>query len=277
MSGHCPINNLEEVLLATDGSEYSEGAVKEAIDIAAKCTSHVVAIAVVEANEEYASEAPHLVEKEEARASENLKAVKAAADTAGVDCVTEVHTGDSPYRIIVDEARRNGAELIIMGRRGRTGIKKVAMGSVTARVVGHAPCDVLVVPRDCPQDFKTILVATDGSANGESAAASAVKIAKKVGGTLIAFSSASSADKAAKATENAQKVKEAADAKGIACETATATGKAYVQIVEAAIAKNADLIVIGCHGGGGLGKLLMGSTTERVIGHSKCAVLVSCS
>jgi nucleotide-binding universal stress UspA family protein len=277
MAEVCPINNLGKILLATDGSEFSAGAEKEAISLAGKCSSRLVAIAVVEANEEYASEAPNLIEKAEAEAAESLEVVKTAADAAGVDLTTEVHTGDSPFRIIVDEAKKNGSELIIMGRRGRTGIARVAMGSVTARVVGHAPCDVLVVPRDCSLDFKNILVATDGSAHGEAAATEAIKMANKVGGSIIALSVAASDSKTQDAAANVLKVKQMAEAEGIACETMTAVGKHYVQIVENAVDKKADLIVVGCHGRGGLGKLLMGSVTERVIGHAQGAVMVACS
>ncbi|MCL4473983.1 MAG: universal stress protein [Actinobacteria bacterium] len=277
MTDICPIDNLDKILLATDGSEFCEGAVREALYLAKKCSGHLTAISVVEANVEFAAHAPDFVEKQEQEAKKMLEAIKAAAEASGVEAAIETHTGESVYQIIVDEARKNASEIIVMGRRGMTGIKRMAMGSVTARVVGHQPCDVLVVPRDCPTEFKTILTATDGSPHGEAAARDAIKIARKVGGSLIAFSSAASADKAAAAQENVNKVKQAADAEGVACETMTATGKPFARIVETAIEKRADLIVVGCHGKGSLGKLLMGHVTERVIGHSKCAVLVSCS
>ncbi len=271
----CPITKLEKILLTTDGSEFSEGAVKEALVLAGKCSSQVLAISVVQANEEYASEAPQLVEKAEAEASGVLTAVKARADEAGVGCDTEVHTGDSVYSIIINVAEKNGCELIVMGRRGRTGIARVAMGSVTAKVVGHAPCDVLVVPRECSLDFKTILVATDGSTHGDAAAAEAIAMAGKVGGSIIAMSVAASDSTAQTAADNVAKVKQMAEAAGISCDTRTSTGKAYVQIVETAGEEKADLIVIGCHGKGGLKKLLMGSVAERVIGHATCSVLVA--
>ena len=51
-------------------------------------------------------------------------------------------------------------------------------------------------------------------------------------------------------------------------------GEPYNLIISAAKAKKADLIVMGSHGRRGLSRLLMGSVTERVIGHAKCAVLV---
>ena len=100
-------------------------------------------------------------------------------------------------------------------------------------------------------------------------------MAKKTGGSIIALSVASSDSKVDAATKNVNKVKEMAAEAGIACETLTATGKNYIEIVAIRPRKKVDLIVVGCHGRGGLGKLLMGSVTERVIGHASCSVLVA--
>ncbi|MHB9111137.1 MAG: universal stress protein [Thermoleophilia bacterium] len=275
MAGTCPINKLEKILLSTDGSEFSEGAVKEAIKLAGQCSSTLFVMTVVEANQEYASEAPKMVEKAEIEAGEILQAVKARADETGVTCEVESHTGISTWETIVNEANNKGCELIIMGRRGRTGLARVAMGSVTARVIGHAPCDVLVVPRDGAVDYKKILVATDGSSHGEAAGAEAIRMATKTGGSLVALSVASSDSKTEAAEMNVMKIKQMATAEGIACDTLIATGKHYVQIVETAKEVKADLIAIGSHGNGAFRKLLMGSVTERVIGHATCAVLVA--
>jgi universal stress protein A len=45
----------------------------------------------------------------------------------------------------VDEARREKADLIVVGSHGRSGMAKLLLGSVAAHVVSHAPCSVLVV------------------------------------------------------------------------------------------------------------------------------------
>jgi nucleotide-binding universal stress UspA family protein len=50
--------------------------------------------------------------------------------------------------VIVEEAERIGANLIVIGTRGLTGIKHVALGSVAERVVRHAHCPVLTVKAD---------------------------------------------------------------------------------------------------------------------------------
>jgi len=60
-----------------------------------------------------------------------------------------------PAELIVDEARARGAQLIVVGSRGRTGLKEFVLGSVAQHVVAHAPCPVLVVPATSTsaQDF----------------------------------------------------------------------------------------------------------------------------
>jgi nucleotide-binding universal stress UspA family protein len=53
---------------------------------------------------------------------------------------------DQPYRAIVDEAKKHNVSLIVVGTHGRTGMTKVLLGSVSQRIIGHAPCNVMVVP-----------------------------------------------------------------------------------------------------------------------------------
>jgi nucleotide-binding universal stress UspA family protein len=51
-------------------------------------------------------------------------------------------------------------------------------------------------------------------------------------------------------------------------------GRPYEAIIETAREKGVDLIVMGSHGRTGMERLLMGSVTERVVGHADCAVLI---
>lgn len=69
----------------------------------------------------------------------------------------------------VDEAAEKKVDMIVIGRRGRKGLMKVLMGEVAANVIGHAPCKVLVVPKAAKIEYKTILVATDGSEHSQAA------------------------------------------------------------------------------------------------------------
>lgn len=62
----------------------------------------------------------------------------------GLKAKGRVVRGD-PREALLDEARREGADLIVVGSHGRTGLTKIVMGSVASHVVTHAPCSVLVV------------------------------------------------------------------------------------------------------------------------------------
>ena len=289
----CPVVNTEKLLLATDGSQFSEGAVREAIRLAKQCSSKLSAISVIETNPEYETIAPQLLEKAEKSARQHLEAVKERAKKEGVECATSILEGEDSFNYISEEAKKGKASIIIMGRRGKTGLKRLTMGSTTARVIGHAPCNVLVVPSAAEVAFKNIVVATDGSRYSTAAASEAIGIAKRNNSalTVIAVVPAELAtptdvdfgmgqrDKLVDqvmrdAEKNAKAVKEAAQTAGVTVQAFVMTGKPADAIIETARDKKADLIVVGSHGRTGLDKLLMGSVAERVIVLSACAVLV---
>ena len=63
---------------------------------------------------------------------------------SGFRTTARVRVGD-PREALIEMARREGADLIVVGSHGRSGLTKLLMGSVASHVVTHAPCDVLVV------------------------------------------------------------------------------------------------------------------------------------
>lgn len=293
MAQLCPTATKEKLLLPTDCSEFSEGAIREAINLAKTCSSKLFIISVIETNPEYESIAPQLIEKAEKETRQHLESVKNRAAKEGVDCEIIARQGEDPYKYIVDEAAKHQVSMIIMGRRGRKGLKRLMMGSVTAKVIGHSPCNVLVVPRAARLEFRKILIATDGSKYSNAAASEAVAIAKRCGASLIAasvvpYESISPlgivhsemqweliTEESRKAAEsNIKNVKQIAEKEDVKIEELILEGRPYEAIINAAKEKGVDLIVVGSHGRTGLDRLLMGSVTERVIGHAECAVLV---
>lgn len=271
----CPVARMEKLLLSADGSVLCEGAVREAINLAKTCGSKLYIISVAEVPEfpEFIA-TPSMAEKLEADTKRYLESLKEKAEKEGVSCEILVRSGVEPYQYIVDEAAKNNVEIIIMGRRGRTGLQRLMMGSVTAKVIGHAPCKFLVVPKDAKLTFEKILIATDGSIYSELASREAISIAKRSGGSLIALSVAKRDENLPVAKESVDMVRQVAEREGIKVEALTLKGEPYEVIVKTAEQKNAGLIVVGSYGRTGIEKLLMGSVTERVIGHSGCAVLV---
>lgn len=293
MSEICPSAGVERILLSTDGSEFSEGAIREAIRLAKKCSSSLSVLSVLDVNAEFDAMAPQIIEKREKDAREHLEAVQARVRKEGLDCTTSVARGEDAYKEIVNQADRNKSTMIVMGRRGRTGLSRLMIGSVTARVIGHSPCNVLVVPKAARLEFKSILIATDGSKYSAAAAAEAIGLAKRNGSSLTVISVVPSelttptdidftvnqreliAEKEMQnAEKNAKEVKDAAQKQGIEARAFVMTGKPSEAVIQLAREKKVDLIMLGSHGRTGVEKLLMGSVAERVIVLATCPVLV---
>jgi nucleotide-binding universal stress UspA family protein len=271
----CPVIKIEKLLLASDRSEFSDGAIREAIKFAKTCGSKLYVISVTETPDIRAYNYPLAAfEKLEIVTRQHLESIKEMAEKEGVVCEIIERRGPEAYKYIVDEAAKNNVEIIIMGRHGRSGLTRVMMGSVTANVIGDAPCKVLVVPRFARISLEKILVPTDGSIFSELASREAISIAKRVRSSLIVLSVAKKDENLPVAEASVGMVKEIAEKEGIKFEVLTLIGKPHEVIVYTAEKKNVGLIIIGSHGRSGIERLLMGSVTERVIGHAGCPVLV---
>ncbi|MDD5452018.1 MAG: universal stress protein [Desulfovibrionales bacterium] len=273
----CPLSRHEKILVATDGSRYSEKALDGAVNIAGKCGSSLYVLNVVELNPEFMSLAPEAVEKMERDSRTLLEETKERVSQKGITCETVIHEGEQPYEFIVSEAKRKKADLIVIGTHGRTGLKKLLMGSVAARVIGHAPCPVMVIPLRGSVGLKNILVATDGSIYAEAAVKEAISIAAACDSKLSAVCVVKG-QRPTKYTSEAEKIVErvvkGAAKSNIQAEGIVREGEPYEVIADLAREKQVDIIIMGRYGRTGLTKLLMGSVTKRVIGHASCAVLV---
>jgi nucleotide-binding universal stress UspA family protein len=85
-----------------------------------------------------------LVRAEHDRLMDELTAIAAALEEQGVSTEVSVKEGE-PSHYICKLAKDWSADLVVVGRRGRTGLTEIVMGSVSNYVVHHAPCAVLVV------------------------------------------------------------------------------------------------------------------------------------
>ena len=73
-----------------------------------------------------------------------LKSLAEKAQQAGIDCEYECHVGNCSLGI-GDRAKNWGADVLVIGRRGRRNISEMLLGSVSNYVIHHAPCSILVV------------------------------------------------------------------------------------------------------------------------------------
>lgn len=269
-----PTGRFQRILLATDGSEYSAGAVRVALALAKRNNARLFIAGVAVYNPEYATTVPEL---EQAALDAARRNVAAAVAVAG-DLKHEVIIAEAadPYSGIVDAAEECRADVIVMGRRGKRGLARAMVGDATARVIGHAPCSVLVAPRNARPFEHKVLVATDGSRYGDAAAFTAGKLARSTGMPLVAVSAvlASHNDQRRReAVEAVERIKLGLGNEGVAVVGVVAEGRPEQVILDQARNTGADIIVMGTHGRTGFERLLMGSVAERVIGFSECSVL----
>jgi len=265
---------LRKILLATDGSVYSEGAIREAIHFARQCSARLTVLFVQETNPEYETVGAHYFDLETADATKHLRAIKVLASHEGVPCEAFLHRGDKASTVIVDEAADRRADMIITGRRGRRGLAKLLIGETAAEIISKAPCKVLVVPKAAKIEGGTILVATNGSDHSYAAISEAIGIARCRESRIIAVSAMRAPDDLKKSRSLVYQAVAQAQEEGLWVEGLTPVGKPVDVILETATGRAADLIVMGAPGKKGVTGMLRGSSAEKVIGNAGCAVLV---
>jgi nucleotide-binding universal stress UspA family protein len=140
-----------KMLVATDGSQLSIDAAIRALPLARMANASATVIFVQdtypysgigEANVQGLQDYIGAVRAEGTR---GIDQVRAAAAAAGVTVETLVVEDHLPARGIVDAAANCGADLIVMGSHGRSGLSKLMLGSVAAKVLALSPVPVLVI------------------------------------------------------------------------------------------------------------------------------------
>jgi len=136
----------DRVLIPTDGSTASEGAIEHAIDLAKQYGATLHALYVVDSGTYSSLEAAADVVADELRAegSEAVEAIAARAEDGGVTAETAIETG-VVHKSIVDYVDREGIDLVVMGTHGRTGVDRFLLGSVAEKVIRTADAPVMTV------------------------------------------------------------------------------------------------------------------------------------
>ncbi|MDI6715385.1 MAG: universal stress protein [Actinomycetota bacterium] len=275
------------VLVALDGSETSSNALRQAIRFAKQESCTVTALTVLP---EYEGDL-ELGLMSNIRDSFRQPGVKILSEAGKIAkeeeavIFTLLEEGNI-HETIIDVAESRDCDLIIMGRSGMTMVEKAFMGSITARVIGYSPIDVLVMPSNSSLKFNNILLAIDGSRFSMIAAERAISLARVYGKTINLLSVvdvneefyANAPELVEKmiheAREMVQSVEDIARSANLETQDFVREGEAHEKIVSLAKELDVDLICMGSHGRTGIRRLLMGSVTERVIGHAHCPVLV---
>lgn len=140
----------KRILVPTDGSERSVKAVEGAARFARPLGATLVVMTVVEpySYTNLAEYRPESIEQYDERvtaeAEERLEAARKIAVAAGVEVKTVMVKSFSPAEAIIEQAEKNGCDIIFMASHGRKGIAAVLLGSETQKVLTHSYFPVMV-------------------------------------------------------------------------------------------------------------------------------------
>jgi len=223
-----------------------------------------------------------------------LDAEAAVLTQDNVSVTTTVVVG-RPASAILERATQVGADLIVMGSRGRGAIATMVLGSTSAEVAAHAPCPVLVART---AGIGRVLLALDGAEGSDRIVASVAAMAILRNAHIEVLSVApsfipgpgvmlsggygvpiawyeESVAAARTALEGvARGAAERLAAAGLDATWTVKDGDAAATIIDTAAHGEADLVVIGTRRRTGLSRLLLGSVARNVLTHAHASVLV---
>lgn len=141
----------KEILVPTDGSDPAGAAIEHAVALAELCDARVHGLFVTDSGtiEKVDGKYPQPADQLEGVGADAIEELERVATEAGVD-VTSTITAGTAHEEIVEYADANDIDVIVMGTRGRDGLDRYLLGSVTERVVRMARQAVLTVDEQTP-------------------------------------------------------------------------------------------------------------------------------
>ena len=263
------------LLLATEHTEFDSGAENVGLALAKRCQRPLAVVLPLVSNPEYEALAPQLAARAEREAASKIAALRGQADAQGVPIELSVRRGEEPYQEIVEEARAQGSDLIVIRRRGkRSLLANLLVGEMVSKVVAHAPCAVLIVPRGAGLWHQRVLVAAEPTPQGRRLVGTAAAVAAECDLPLqIVCVSTGEAQRQSAQAFMAEALLLARHA-GASAQAEVRSGKPFTEILAAAAACQADLIVIGSRSDSHIGRALVGGVAQKVLGLSEHPVLV---
>lgn len=284
------------VLLATDGSKDARAATACLRDFPLPDAATIRIMSVVTLPPS-ALDIPPVSAFNESLLAEGRRVVEEARALLGTRAAVEERVVQgNPKEEIVRAAEEWPADLVVVGGRGLGGVTGFLLGSVSQTVARHVHCPVLVV-KGRARPLASVLIATDGSAGANEAIRFLLSL-PLVRNTKVRLLSAvepvlypGSAPKMIRAQlkgmiaqlerERRAEVEKVLDrgarelkAKVTRLTRSMPTGHPAREIVAAAASFDADLVVVGARGLGGMKRLLLGSVSERVLHDARCPVLI---
>ena len=279
---------LRNILVATDFSAASESALVAGLSIARRYGSKVC-LAHVFRPDAYHSVAPdsrqRALDDAWRDAQRQMMDQLIAGRLSGIPNEVIVEQGDSLWDVLSRMIGERHVDLVVVGTRGRTGIRKLLMGSVAEDIFRQAPCPVLTVgPESTHQPSlegpKRLLFATGFSGHSLAAGGWALSLAQHHNATLILLHVITtpvepSAREQAKA-EAEQRLRALIPAESglsSAPEFVVQWGTAVEGILNVAREWGPDLILLGIRQREGFARRVSWATAYEVVRNSPCPVL----
>jgi nucleotide-binding universal stress UspA family protein len=297
---------IKKIVVAVDFSDESEIAVRQALALARRTGANLTLLHVGTVPERPAgipvsmqstvAEYMRIVDEYLAEDRRRLEELRQRISGQGVE-VSHMVIDGIPDKGICKAAEEMGADLVVTGTHGRTGIKRFFLGSVAEHVVRTSRASVMVARpvESLAGGIKRILVTTDFSDMGERALEAALAVAA-AGATVDLLHcwylppmsypyyapTKSAADLVTSIRESITKGNVELSEKLIARHQDSGCKLAFHQIESAPapgiqewLEKHPyDLVVTGSHGRRGPSRLLLGSVAEMTVRHAPCSVLV---
>ncbi|QPK81019.1 universal stress protein [Schaalia sp. ZJ405] len=290
------MGSSEVILVGVDGSTESMAAVTWAAERAKRMNArlHVLCTYALASYSAAALDGGYAVLDDEAlkRGAQQVidDAISKAKECGVSDVSGSTEPGD-PAGVLVEMSAE--VDLIVVGSRGGGGFADRLLGTVSSALPSHAKCPVVVVPKHIEgkkfTPIERVVVGVDGSDQASSAlrasideailwnakltAVSAVPIA--VGGSMMTWAPSES--------DHSTVLRDVRKGMGIAIDSAldgrrfdvarhALDGSPASLLIEFSTA--VDLVVVGTRGRGGLAGVFLGSTSQSVLSHSTCPVMV---
>jgi len=292
---------FDRIVIAVDGSDEATHAAKRGLELAKRLDAAVDVLHVLPQKSlrlvQTADEKTRLRDRGEAVLTE----IEALATELDQPITTQLTEGQ-PATQISDYAAEEGADLVVIGRQGMTGLGKRLLGGVTEQVLHRSTVPVFVVPHgeqgpEETAEYARILIPTDGSENAEVTTQYGVPIAQTYGSgvhvlNVVDLLTAGGPFDAggletefierleARGQEAVQRVAAEIDdtAPGLdvrtAVERTTSLGGVAAGIREYVETNDIDLVVMGSHGRSNLRRQLLGSVASTVLRTVDVPVLI---
>lgn len=280
----------QNILVPLDGSALAERVLPAALQLAEAMHGSITLLTVVAKKPNYNADLmAKAIQTGEYEADLYLRSVRKHLLPSVVPIATAVIIG-KPDKDIIEYAKENDTDLIIMSTHGRSGITRWSFGRTADKVLRRSPCPTVILRSEHdiePDQFKRILLPLDGSPLAERVLVAALEIAKGVGvelfmiqvvepGSFYGFGhdEAHIDEEIETAQTYLAELRDRAIPADVVVHSHVAVGSSADVIVDYAEAQSIDLIVVSSRGDSGFDSWMFGSVAEKVMKGAPCAILV---